>query len=145
ARFFQEAQAIGRLSHPYLVQVHEVGWHRGLPFLALEYVEGGSLAERLAGAPQPPRPSAELVGLLARAVHHAHEQGVIHRDLKPANVLLAAPADGLGVRGFGLPRVTDFGLAKRLDGEEAVLTQTGDVVGTPSYMAPEQARGQGAR
>src|SRR5262249_12705200 len=90
ARFLAEADAIARLRHPNIVQVFEVGSHYGLPYLALEYCSGGSLADRLDGCPQPPRPAAELVAALARAVQSAHDQGVIHRDLKPANVLLSA-------------------------------------------------------
>ncbi len=146
ARFAQEAEAVARLRHPHIVQVHEVGRHDGMPFLALEYVEGGSLADRLRRAPQPPRPTAELVRLLARAVQHAHEVGILHRDLKPGNVLLASAAwgEGLGVPGYGLPKLSDFGLAKCLEGVGGDgLTETGDVLGTPCYMAPEQAQGQG--
>jgi WD40 repeat protein/tRNA A-37 threonylcarbamoyl transferase component Bud32 len=129
ARFLAEADAIARLRHPNIVQIHEVGQHDSLPFLALEYVEGGTLARRLAGTALPARPAAELVEKLARAVQHAHERGVIHRDLKPANVLLGAD---------GTPKITDFGLAKQPRPE---LTATGAVLGTPAYMAPEQAAG----
>jgi serine/threonine protein kinase/outer membrane protein assembly factor BamB len=132
ARFRTEAEAIARLSHPHVVQVYEVGEHRGRPFLALELCSGGSLAARLDGTPWPDRRAAELVEALAGAVEAAHRAGVVHRDLKPANVLLA---EG------GTPKVTDFGLAKRLDVREG-LTATGAVVGTPSYMAPEQALGR---
>src|SRR3954469_17950439 len=119
ARFFQEAEAVARLQHPHLVQIYEVGRHGELPFLALEYVDGGSLAQRLAGTPQPPRQAAELVAALAGAVQHAHERGVVHRDLKPANVLLAGasggrePPDGGGSGGSRpplanlLPKITD--------------------------------------
>ncbi len=129
-RFRREAEAVARLQHPNVVHVYEVGEQDGRPFLALEYVGGGSLAERLGGKPQPADEAARLVRALALAVHAAHRQGIVHRDLKPANVLLAED---------GTPKVTDFGLAKRLD--EAGLTQTGAVLGTPSYMAPEQAVG----
>src|SRR5262249_23346042 len=90
ARFHAEARTIARLNHPNVVQIYEVGDHEGTPYLALEYVEGGSLADRPAHLPQPPRDSAQLVETLARAVHAAHEQGIVHRDLKPANVLLAS-------------------------------------------------------
>jgi WD40 repeat protein len=130
-RFLREAEAVARLQHPNIVQVFEVGEHEGLPFLAQEYVEGGTLGARVAGAPQPPRAAAAITEALARAVHHAHEHGVVHRDLKPGNVLLTAD---------GTPKVTDFGLAKLLDTDTG-QTQPGAVLGTPSYAAPEQARG----
>jgi tetratricopeptide (TPR) repeat protein/tRNA A-37 threonylcarbamoyl transferase component Bud32 len=130
-RFCREAEAVARLQHPNIVQIHEVGEHRGLPYFSLEYVEGGSLAQQLT-RPRSARQAAELIEKLARAVHAAHEHGVIHRDLKPANVLLTAD---------GTPKITDFGLAKRLDGESD-QTQTGTIMGTPSYMAPEQAAGK---
>jgi hypothetical protein len=132
ARFRAEAEAVARLQHPGIVQVHEVGEHAGHPFCALEFVPGGSLAHRLGGGPLPPREAARLVEALARAVHLAHSRNVVHRDLKPANVLLAAD---------GSPKVTDFGLARLLDSDSGV-TQAGAVMGTPSYMAPEQAWGQ---
>jgi tetratricopeptide (TPR) repeat protein len=132
-RFRTEALAVARLSHPNVVQVFEVGECQGHPYLTLEYVAGGSLADRLRAGPLQPRPAAELVERLARAVQAAHDKGVVHRDLKPANVLLAAD---------GTPKLTDFGLAKRLD-VEAGQTQSGAVLGTPSYMAPEQAAGKG--
>jgi serine/threonine-protein kinase len=131
ARFRTEAEAIARLQHPHIVQVYEVGEHEGVPFLSLEFADGGSLADKLRGTPWPPRGSAQLVEALARAMHHAHQHNVIHRDLKPANVLLTAD---------GQPKVTDFGLAKKLD--EAGPTQSGTAMGTPSYMAPEQAEGK---
>jgi tetratricopeptide (TPR) repeat protein len=131
-RFRTEAEAIARLVHPNIIQVYEVGEIDGQPYLALEFVAGGSLARRLDGAPLPPRPAAELIQVLARAVHAAHRHGVIHRDLKPANVLLAED---------GTPKITDFGLAKLVGTDRAGQTQTGAVIGTPSYMAPEQASG----
>jgi serine/threonine-protein kinase len=131
-RFRREAEAVARLQHPNVVQIYEVGEQDGRPYLALEYVGGGSLAERLGGRTLPPDDSARLVRALALAVHAAHERGIVHRDLKPANVLLTED---------GTPKVTDFGLAKRLD--EAGQTQTGAVLGTPNYMAPEQAMGDG--
>jgi WD40 repeat protein len=132
ARFLAEADAIARLHHPHIVQVHAVGEHHGQPFLCLEYLAGGTLAGKIHGEPQPPREAARLLILLAGAVQHAHEQGVIHRDLKPANVLLTAD---------GTPKVSDFGLARFGRPE---LTATGAIMGTPSYMAPEQARGDNA-
>jgi tetratricopeptide (TPR) repeat protein len=156
-RFCAEAETVARLRHPNIVQVYEVGEHDGLPFMALEYIEGGSLDRLLAGKPLPPGAAAALVETLARAIHHAHENGIVHRDLKPANVLLASPARqgrenitagadarfAPGADATGLARcqakISDFGLAKRLD--RAGRTQPGLVVGTPEYMAPEQARG----
>src|SRR5262249_5572563 len=123
---------VARLHHPGIVQVYEVGEQAGCPYLALEFVSGGSLAQQLGGAPVPPSRAAQLLLDLARAVQHAHEQGIVHRDLKPANVLLT-PA--------GVVKVTDFGLAKLLDVEPG-HTHTGAVLGSPSYMAPEQAEGK---
>jgi serine/threonine protein kinase len=131
-RFRTEAEAVARLQHPNIVQIYEVGERGGCPYVALEYVAGGSLAQLTAGKPLPPRRAAQLVLDLARAVEHAHSQGVIHRDLKPANVLLTPD---------GTPKIADFGLAKRLDAEIS-HTQTGAVFGSPSYMAPEQAEGK---
>jgi serine/threonine protein kinase/WD40 repeat protein len=132
ARFWREAEAIARLDHPNVVHVYEVGEHNGLPYFSMELCAGGSLARRLAGGALPPEEAARLTAALARAVHAAHEVGVIHRDLKPANVLLA---------GDGTPKLTDFGLAKQLDAATG-LTASGVVLGTPSYMAPEQAGGR---
>jgi tetratricopeptide (TPR) repeat protein/predicted Ser/Thr protein kinase len=135
ARFRREAEAVARLRHPNIVQIYDVGEQDGEPYLALEYIEGGSLAQKLTAGPLLPRHAAVLVETLARAMDYAHEHGIIHRDLKPANVLLLA--DG------GVPKITDFGLAKRL-GEESGHTHTGAILGTPSYMAPEQAGGDRA-
>ncbi len=132
ARFRTEAEAVAQLQHPNIVQIHEVGEHTGLPYFSLEFVEGGSLARRLKGTPLPARQAAQLVAALAGAMHAAHQRGIVHRDLKPGNVLLTAD---------GIPKITDFGLAKRLDAPEG-MTQTGAVMGTPSYMAPEQALGK---
>ncbi len=148
ARLLAEADAIARLQHPNIVQVYEVGTHVGVPYLSLEFVAGGTLATQLAGHPKLPRPAAELVETLARAVQYAHDCGIVHRDLKPANVLLAAiddrPARGSPIADrrspIATPKIADFGLAKR---EQQSLTATGDVLGTPSYMAPEQAEGRG--
>jgi serine/threonine-protein kinase len=131
ARFRTEAEAVAHLQHPHIVQIHAVGEASGHSFLALEFVEGGNLASRLQGKPWPVREAAQLVLTLAHAMQAAHERGIIHRDLKPANVLLSAD---------GTPKITDFGLAKRLG--EAGQTQTGTILGTPSYMAPEQAAGK---
>jgi serine/threonine protein kinase len=128
-RFRTEAEAVARLQHPGIVQIYDVGEQAGCPYLALEFVPGGSLADALDGTPLPARRAAQLVLALARAVHHAHQQGIIHRDLKPANVLLTPD---------GVPKVTDFGLAKLRDSDTG-YTQTGAILGSPSYMAPEQA------
>jgi hypothetical protein len=154
-RFRREAEAVARLQHPNIVQIHEIGAHDGLPYFALEFLDGGSLARHVAGTPQPAGRAAELVETLARAMEHAHERGVVHRDLKPANVLLAfsgrsqSGADGapppapLCERPLNeyTPKIADFGLAKRLDLSDGP-TPSGSVLGTPSYMAPEQAAGK---
>jgi WD40 repeat protein len=149
-RFRAEAEAVARLSHPNIVQVYEVGDSDGLPFLALEHVAGQSLAQRLRAGPLAPAEAARLVGALAGAMHLAHSRNVVHRDLKPANVLLSVHRDPEGStftlpsgsrRSAAVPKITDFGLARRLDVATG-LTQTGAVMGTPSYMAPEQASGQ---
>jgi len=141
ARFQNEAEAVARLQHPNLVQIYEIGRQESQLFLALEYVEGGSLRDHLAGTPQPPGPAAELVETLARAMHYAHERGIIHRDLKPGNILLQP--QGTPPQGFGVPKISDFGLAKQLD-RDLQLTRTGAVAGTPTYMAPEQAAARAA-
>jgi hypothetical protein len=132
ARFRAEAEAVARLQHPNVVQIYEVGELEGQPYFSLEYVDGGSLAQQLKGAALPERRAAELTEHLARAMQAAHEKGIIHRDLKPANVLLTRD---------GTPKITDFGLAKQLD-EAAEQTQSGAIMGTPCYMAPEQAEGK---
>jgi serine/threonine protein kinase len=145
ARFRTETESARRIRHPHVVEVYEVGEQNGLPFVAFEFMDRGSLAEALGGSQMPPRYAAELVELLARGVQAAHEQGVLHRDIKPGNVmLLTPPADDslpVVVQLLGVPKITDFGLAKRMDAEGA-LTRTGAVMGTPSYMAPEQAEGR---
>jgi eukaryotic-like serine/threonine-protein kinase len=128
-RFLREARMGAGLRHPNIVQVHDMGDQDGLPYFTMEFVEGGNLAQKLAGMPQPPRQAAALLATLAEAVQAAHRCGIVHRDLKPANVLFTAD---------GTPKICDLGLARRLDGE-AGLTWTGTAVGTPSYMAPEQA------
>jgi WD40 repeat protein len=132
ARFRTEAEAIARLQHSNIVQIFEIGEHDGKPFFSLEFCGGGSLASKLGAAPPTPREAAELVEKLALAMEAAHDADVIHRDLKPANVLLSAD---------GTPKITDFGLAKKLDLADG-RTRTGAVMGTPSYMAPEQAEGR---
>lgn len=157
ARLQQEAKAIAQLQHAGIVQIHEVGEHQGVPFLSLEYVSGGTLQQWLNGRPLPIETAAWLIESLARTMHFAHERGVIHRDLKPANVLLTSTpdsrtphstlklSDSATESGIGTllppPKISDFGLARLLDGDSE-LTTTGQVIGTPSYMAPEQA-GQG--
>jgi WD40 repeat protein len=127
-RFHGEAQAVARLQHPHIVQIYEVGEHQGWPYFSLEFCAGGNLDQKLDGTPLAPLQAAHLVEALARATHVAHGAGIVHRDLKPANVLLTAD---------GAPKIADFGLARRLD--VAGQTRTGAVLGTPSYMAPEQA------
>lgn len=131
ARFQAEAEAAARFQHPNIIQVFEVGEHDGVGYLVLEYAPGGSLDRRLEQALQEPRSSAQLIATLARAIHFAHDHGIIHRDLKPANILLTED---------GVPKIADFGLAKLLERDDA-LTGHGEILGTPSYMAPEQVRG----
>ena len=147
-RFRIEALAIARLQHPNIVQIFEIGEHDGRPYMALEFCAGGSLDAKLREHPLQPMEAARLVQTLARAMHAAHEARIIHRDLKPANVLLASPAlaspvsatPGRESGGDLIPKITDFGLAKKLDEDSA--TRTGSVIGTPSYMPPEQAAGR---
>ncbi len=167
ARFRTEAEAIARLRHPNIIAIHDIGQHKGTPYLVLEYAEGGSLGQRQAGKVLPLREAAEVVQALARAMHYAHERGVIHRDLKPGNILLVRketasdtnaaqsltdPEGAVATRvslvsatqvslAAWLPKVSDFSLARLLD-EEGNQTKTDAVLGTPSYMAPEQAAGQ---
>ena len=156
-RFRLEAELGARVLHPNIVQVYEIGNYDGRPFLALEWVEGGSLANRMDGKPWPPGDAASLIETLARAINLAHDEGVIHRDLKPANIMLAGNAlrvvpnddatsthDGVAqtpVPQALVPKITDFGLAQTIEGGPT-MTQNGFLVGTPGYMAPEQASGQ---
>jgi len=130
ARFEIEAEALARLDHPNILKIYEIGKARRAPFVALELLEGGSLKDRLAGNPQPVREAA-LLSTIARAVHAAHVAGILHRDLKPSNILFDQA---------GIPKIADFGLAKRLEVEDGE-TRTGQLIGSPSYMAPEQAKG----
>jgi serine/threonine protein kinase/WD40 repeat protein len=132
SRFLAEGQMLGRLHHPHIVQVYEIGEQDGLSYLVLEHMAGPTLAAKLGDRPMEPHQAALLVETLARAVEHAHGNGILHRDLKPANVLLARD---------GTPKISDFGLAALLD-QTSGLTQTGEVVGTPAYMAPEMTTGE---
>jgi len=131
-RFRQEAEAVAKLQHPNIIQIFEVGFEKGVSFLALEYVDGGTLKSRTAGVPQPPREAALIMETLARAVQHAHDRRILHRDLKPHNVLITST---------GVLKVADFGLARSLDITSGI-TATTDFVGTPAYMAPEQVQHQ---
>ncbi len=165
ARFLAEAEAAAKLKHPNIVTVFEVGHQNGLPYIVMEYVAGRTLSQQLSEGPLPPRVAARLLADVARAVHHAHEGNVLHRDLKPANILLADPISDFGFRisdsktsartvaegakaafQSAIPKVTDFGLARRLrltpESTADWRTQTGAIVGTPGYMAPEQATGR---
>jgi serine/threonine-protein kinase len=168
-RFRSEAEAAAGLDHPNIVPIYDVGEHDGRHYFTMKLVDGPSLAAlRGAAPPATPADAAQLIATVARAVHHAHQHGILHRDLKPANILLgkttegrdpkaesqpkpggpeseppSAPASGLRIADYS-PQVSDFGLAKRVEGPDG-LTETGAVVGTPSYMAPEQAAGQGHR
>jgi serine/threonine protein kinase len=145
-RFLVEGEMLARVQHPNIVQIHAVGHHKGTPYFALEYIGGGTLADWLAQRPQPALDSAAIVEALARAMQYAHERGVIHRDLKPANVLLqpvhrndAGNLPGASLSGY-IPKITDFGLAKFFNHDSDIGT-AGKTLGTPSYMAPEQALG----
>ncbi len=131
-RFQAEANAVAQLQHPGIVQIFEVGEDAGRPFFSLEFVDGVSLHKKIQGTPLPPKEAAALLEKMAEAMAYAHQRGVIHRDLKPANVLLTSA---------GVPKIGDFGLAKRFEEDESGLTKTGTVLGTPSYMSPEQASG----
>ncbi len=129
-RFTHEAKAVAQFQHPNIVQIYQIGEADGLPYFALEFVDGGSLDEKLDHKPQPPKFAAEMLETLAKAMQYAHDRHIVHRDLKPGNILLTRD---------GTPKIADFGLAKRQD--DSSKTQAGQAVGTPNYMAPEQARG----
>ena len=128
-RFRFEAEAVANLDHPNIVPIYEVGEHEGQHYFSMKLIEGGNLAQHVSRLVNDPRAAARLMATAARAVHAAHQRGILHRDLKPSNILLDAE---------GQPHVSDFGLAKRVEGDSA-LTQSGTLMGTPSYMAPEQA------
>lgn len=132
-RFETEARTIANLQHPNVVQLYEVGEKDGSPYLVLEYVSGGTLVDQIKESPLDPKRAAMVLEPLARAIHLANEQGILHRDLKPANILISAN---------GTPKVTDFGLAKELVDSNQSDTKTGTVMGTPSFMSPEQAQGR---
>ncbi len=155
ARFRIEAEAIARLQHPNIVQIHDIGEHAGIPHFALEYMPGGTLDRRLSGQPIAFRQAAELIEVLARAIHYAHEIGIVHRDLKPGNILLekeeiravASASNEFSTSNstqifVGTMKISDFGLAKFFDSKDVGQTESGSILGTPSYMAPEQAKGQ---
>jgi serine/threonine-protein kinase len=130
-RFRSEAEAAARLDHPGIVPVYDVGEVDGRPYFSMKYIQGRMLSELLAERPLPPHDAARILSAVSRAIHFAHQKGVLHRDLKPSNILIDEE---------GQPHVTDFGLAKRIE-DTASLTKSGAVLGTPSYMAPEQAAG----
>jgi eukaryotic-like serine/threonine-protein kinase len=132
ARFRAEAEAVAKLDHPRIVPVYEVGEINGQPYFSMKFILGTTLARRLTEGPLPGREAAELLAPICRAIHFAHQQGLLHRDLKPSNILIDLE---------GQAHVTDFGLAKRLEEDNTGLTNTGAILGTPSYMAPEQAAG----
>jgi serine/threonine protein kinase len=131
-RFRREAEAVARLQHPNIVQIHDCGEHGDLLFFCMEFIDGGTLARRLAEGPLPIAEAVALIDTLARAIHYAHEERIVHRDLKPSNILLRAD---------GTPKIVDFGIAKLLGGKGS-QTESGAILGTPSYMAPEQAWGR---
>src|SRR5215831_12532362 len=134
-RFRLEAEAAARLDHPFIVPIHEIGQRNGSCYFSMQLVEGGQLDQVIKREPMPSRPAAELIAKLARTVHYVHQRGILHRDIKPGNILLDAKGD---------PHLTDFGLARLLETESSV-TRTTEALGTPSYMAPEQARGDNAQ
>jgi WD40 repeat protein/serine/threonine protein kinase len=169
ARFRTEAEAVARLQHPNIIQIHDVGEVEGHPFYSMEYMEGGSLGKRFRGGARSPRQAAQIVQILAEAMHYAHQNQIIHRDLKPGNILLTraphsrssddshasstqsnasgsvsatSPTGDILDVNFWTLKISDFGLAKQL-GEDSGQTRTGDLLGTPSYMAPEQIPGGG--
>lgn len=142
ARFQKEARTVAQLRHPHIVEIYDLGSHQGCPYFVLEFMESGNLANFLGGRIPPFKQTAALVEMLARTIHFAHLQGVIHRDLKPANVLLKeAHVSQESAIDLGTPKIADFGLARQMT-EHKKLTRTGAIMGTPGYMAPEQAEGK---
>lgn len=135
-RFLAEAKAVAQLHHPNIVQIFDIGTHEGLPYFSLEFVKGTDLHRKCSRSPQPLDYAASIVETLAKAIQYAHDQSILHRDLKPANILIAMD---------GTPRITDFGLAKQLEDTDSQSTRTGTIMGSPSYMSPEQARGETQR
>ena len=131
-RFHTEAEAAAKLDHPGIVPIYEIGEHEGQHYFSMKLIDGGSLSKSVTKFAGDSRAAVELVATLAQALHHAHQRGILHRDLKPANVLLDES---------GKPHITDFGLARHVEGDSN-LTRTGDLIGTPSYMPPEQGRGR---
>ena len=131
ARFVTEAEAIARLQHPHIVQIHHIGEAEGVPYFELEYLSGGSLDRQIDGTPWPAPRAARLAEQVALGIAEAHRQGIVYRDLKPSNVLFTPE---------GSPKISDFGLAKML-GSTSAITRSESVMGSPSYMAPEQAMG----
>ncbi len=132
ARFRAEAETVAALQHPNIVIIYEIGEHDGQPYFSMDYIEGKNLAELARGQPLPATRAVEWLKTVAEAVHYAHTRGLVHRDLKPSNILIDP---------FDQPRITDFGLAKWLQ-VESDLTVTGELLGTPSFMSPEQASGK---
>jgi serine/threonine protein kinase len=136
-RFLREARSVAQFRHASIVSIHDVGEQDGVPYLVEDFVRGITLTDLMTSERLQPKAAAELVAQIADALQYAHERGVIHRDIKPANIMLER-----GPAGEFLPKIMDFGLAKR-EGGEATLTIEGQVLGTPAYMSPEQARGEG--
>ena len=133
-RFSREARTLAELHHPNIVQIFDVGDYKGCPYFTMEYLNGGRLSDRVKERPLPAKDAARMIATFADAIHTAHQSGIIHRDLTPTNVLFTAD---------GVPKITDFGLARHLH-DTSHLTLTGSTLGTPGYMAPEQADGRGS-